>query len=646
VRYVAAAPGQQWCGAQSCFIFSHLIFVALNLSMSLPHPSFQSAIRPFMTLPRVASFHASREAQATLDGLHRAIVRAEGIGLVIGGTGTGKSLLLACLREKLDDQFAVALLSGARICTRRGLWQSILADIGEPYRDLDEETLRIDLVDRIRGLAATGGGLVVLVDEANTLPRRLLEELRLLVSVVNARPAVHLVLAGSVRLEEMLGDPDLEGIAQRVAVRGYLEPLDYTETCQYLRTQMQAVGLDWDECFAPEADAAVFSITDGVPRLINQVCDQALRLAEQQAVAPVGNAELAAAWEQIQRLPAPPSIQAALGQSTASTTELSDESVNVLPEPPVPVIGGEASSVTDEDDHDGFAGEGSATIIEFGTLDDTDVNSEEGHHVVPEGTVGEDDTGSLRETVSFPQAESGQAVGVFGKCFPQQDAAEQDELATVGLASADGQAGYEQPIDFAASLQATEYAAQALLEAAGGVIDGGEDDEVMIRPRARASADRSGYLTDDIELIFDPPFTEEEHVSRPDPFAEIFADEEAVAERFLMNGPDDFHNRLHVSCREGEAMARQLPACDAGPVTAPEAPHEISKTEFVPEEDTAGDGRVESVMDDSDMVVIEEDIHVDPCESEQSVQPVRLGDYSRLFARLRRGGQLESSRRA
>ena len=158
--------------------------------MSSPKSFYRLASRPFMTVPRVGSFHPSPDATKAIDGLLRVVKRAEGIGLLVGPTGCGKSLLLSCLRERLESDYAVAILSGARICTRRGLWQSILSDLDEAYRGLDEEELRIGLVDRIRGLAATGSGLVVLVDESHTLPRRLLEELRLLTGVVTAYPAV------------------------------------------------------------------------------------------------------------------------------------------------------------------------------------------------------------------------------------------------------------------------------------------------------------------------------------------------------------------------------------------------------------------------------------------------------------------------
>ena len=570
-----------------------------------------------MTVPRVASFHASKDAQATLDGLQRAVLRAEGIGLIIGGTGTGKSLLLACLREQLEDRFAVALLSGARICTRRGLWQSIMADIGEAYRGLDEEELRIGLVDRIRGLAAIGAGLVVLVDEAHTLPRRLLEELRLLAGVVAAQPAVHLVLAGTVRLEEMLGEPELEGVAQRIAVRGYLEPLDYEETCGYLRTQMQAAGLEWSSHFAADCDAAVFTLTDGVPRLINQVCDQALRLAEQQGRSPVGPADLAAAWEEIQRLPPPAALQA------AAPPPAQPESRPVACEEPLPDAAATFADAEDCDDNT------AATIIEFGTFDDDDEDLPAEAAVHLGATAGAAETPvEAGDTAAFIEESAWQAAH----------------------AEVDAEADAPRSIDFAASREATEYAARALLAAAGGTLEGAADDEVMLTTRTIRQAEDSGWQDDEIELIFDPPFAAEDDTDRADPFAEVFAEEEDVVERFVMAGPDDFHDRLHVASREGQAISRQLPP---GPATVPPAPAAASvdgmpAADAVPAVDEGVEQAKEDEVDvtDADMVLIEEDDHPDPNAPDQAIQAVRLGDYSRLFVRLRRGGQLETSRRA
>lgn len=266
------------------------------------HPSS----RPFMAAPRTQFYHPAQAIDAALHSVERAIRRAEGVALVVGPPGTGKSLLLAKVAEHARDDFDVAFLSGARICTRRALWQSILAAIGEPYRG-DEGELRMAVVERIRGLAATGSGLVLLVDEAHTLPTRLIEELRLLTNVPTPLPAVHIVLAGSTKLEELLGMPRMESLAQRVAVRAYLEPLDHGETLAYVRNQTQAAGLDWDRLFDRGCDDAVFAATDGVPRLINQLCDQALVIAGA-AGRRATTADIATAWREIQRLPLPATL--------------------------------------------------------------------------------------------------------------------------------------------------------------------------------------------------------------------------------------------------------------------------------------------------------------------------------------------------
>lgn len=307
-------------------------------------PSRHPSSRPFMASPRTQFYYAATEIDGALKGIERCIRRAEGVALVVGQPGTGKSLLLLKLAEHIRDDFDVALLTGASICTRRALWQSILAAIGEPYRGIDEADLRIAVVERIRGLAATGSGLVILVDEAHTLPTRLIEELRLLTNIPTPMPAVHIVLAGTLRLDEMLGASRMASLAQRIAVRGYLESLDHTETLAYLRAQMTAAGLVWDKVFETGSDDAVYRATEGVPRLMNQLCDQALVLVAESSRR-VTSADIAAAWREIQRLPAPAGVE-----PTASTTPMDDEPM---------------SAAFDDD----FGGEGLG-VIEFGAGDE------------------------------------------------------------------------------------------------------------------------------------------------------------------------------------------------------------------------------------------------------------------------------------
>ena len=301
-----------------------------------------------MAAPRTQFYHPAAAIDAGLHAIERAIRRAEGHALVVGQPGTGKSLLLAKIAEQVRDDFDVAFLSGTRILTRRSLWQSILAEIGEPYRGIDEVELRMAIVERIRGLAAAGSGLVIMVDEAHTLPTRLIEELRLLTNIPTPLPAVHIVLAGGPKLEELLGLPRMESLAQRIVARAYLEPLDHAETMAYLRALPKAAGQEWDRLFAPGCDDAVFAATDGVPRLVNQICDHALVIAAA-ASRRATPADVAAAWREIQKLPAPAAVE------------------RTAPRPLHDSFPPSAAPDRFTTDDDLAAG---ASVIEFGSLDD------------------------------------------------------------------------------------------------------------------------------------------------------------------------------------------------------------------------------------------------------------------------------------
>ncbi|RLS32205.1 MAG: AAA family ATPase [Planctomycetota bacterium] len=480
--------------------------------------------RPFLAAPRVDFYHPARAIDAALHGTERGIRRAEGIGLVVGPPGTGKSLLLAKLAEHVRDDFDVALLSGARICTRRALWQAILAEIGEPYRGIEEGELRISVVERVRGLAATGSGLVVLVDEANTLPTRLLEELRLLTNIPTPLPAVHVVLAGTLAMEERLGMPRMESLTQRIGGRFYLEALDHADSVAYLRTQMKMAGLQWDAVFEPGSDDAVHSITDGVPRFINQLCDLTLVKAAEAGKKRVGPADIASAWRDIQRFPEPTSQRHGAEEQADAPAPFGARSAE------------EDDFTTVSSATDGF---------------DSDIESS-----APDGII---------------------EYGAFDGPEAPADDTEVFETMTAGLSRGD---------------------------------------------TAAATTAGNPWSGPEVELVFD---------ATDDPFAEYFADEQRAVERYVVNGPVDFSGCRHVASREGAALARQLIVERSAPLSVP----------VVPACPPPAPAAAQTNEDDSDMVVIEEDLWTPPERSDRKALPVRLGDYRRLFIRLRRGGAWE-----
>ncbi len=147
---------------------------------------------------------------------------------------------------------------------------------------------------------------MLIVDEVHTLPLRLLEELRLITNLVrNGQPRVRLVLAGTPQLEERFASPKLESFNQRVAARCYLESLDRQQTGEYIRHQIEKCGGQADAIFTADALEAIAQATDGIPRLVNQVCDHVLLLAYAGGERQITAAGIEEAWADLQQLPAP-----------------------------------------------------------------------------------------------------------------------------------------------------------------------------------------------------------------------------------------------------------------------------------------------------------------------------------------------------
>jgi type II secretory pathway predicted ATPase ExeA len=262
--------------------------------------------RVFPSYPQVARYFPAESIEDVRQRLGRAIERGDGPGLVIGGPGTGKSLLLQVLASQYHERFDVVLPACARLCTRRALIQAILFELGLPYRVRDEGDLRLSLLDHLLSREECPTGLLLLVDEAQTLSPALLDELRVLTNLVRGgKPRVRLVLAGSSVLEECFAHPELESFSQRLSARCYLGPFGREETAQFVRAQVAASSVSPDEIFASDAWEAIFEATDGVPRLVNQLCDRALVEACATNRARIDRRMIQAAWSDIQQLPTP-----------------------------------------------------------------------------------------------------------------------------------------------------------------------------------------------------------------------------------------------------------------------------------------------------------------------------------------------------
>src|SRR3954447_6748207 len=260
--------------------------------------------RVFPTYPQVSRYFPGGSIEDARTRLARAIERGDGPGLVIAGPGTGKSLLLQVLAAQFHEQLDVVLPACARLCTRRALLQSILFELGLPYRSRDEGDLRLSLLDHLLSRNECPTGLLLLVDEAQTLSSNLLDELRVLTNLVRGGlPRVRLVLAGSSALEECFAHPELESFSQRLSARCYLGPFGREETAQFVRAQVASATASPDEIFAQDSFQAIFDATDGVPRLVNQLCDRAVVQANTARKTKIDRHVIQTAWSDIQQLP-------------------------------------------------------------------------------------------------------------------------------------------------------------------------------------------------------------------------------------------------------------------------------------------------------------------------------------------------------
>lgn len=267
---------------------------------------FHLTHRPFAASPAAERYIPTDSLEQVRTTLVRVVERTEGPGLVIGSAGTGKSLLCQLLAQHFRGRFAVATLAAARLSTRRALLQNILFELKLPYRDMDESELRLSLIDHLEPRDSGLAGLLLLVDEAHTLPLRLLEEVRLITNLVrDGEPLVRLVLAGGMQLEERLASPKLESFQQRIAARCYLHPMGRDETVYYVQEQLKRAGASPGELFTADALRAIHTASDGVPRLVNQLCDHALMLAALGGHTQLDAAGINEAWADLQQLPAP-----------------------------------------------------------------------------------------------------------------------------------------------------------------------------------------------------------------------------------------------------------------------------------------------------------------------------------------------------
>jgi general secretion pathway protein A len=297
--------------------------------------------RPFPATPDPARYYPSTSHERAIARLLGGLADGEGVMVLTGAPGTGKTLLCHCLLERLGARGNIAFLTNSHVGSRAGLLQAILYDLSLPYEGRGEQELRLALTDHLLRGYKEGRGTILLVDEAQHLTPDLLEELRLLGNLeARSGKALQVVLVGQPALLETLRRPELTALRQRLAIRAEVEPLALQEAADYLLHHVRVAGGRPERLFADEALELLSRQTQGVPRLLNQAAHQALQMAAEggaaqvdaeaalEALALLGLAEESAEQESI----APPSdsVQEANDAEETAASDAEDASCRLI----------------------------------------------------------------------------------------------------------------------------------------------------------------------------------------------------------------------------------------------------------------------------------------------------------------------------
>jgi type II secretory pathway predicted ATPase ExeA len=235
--------------------------------------------RPFTLLPDPELLLWSQQYRRAFSVLEFGVMSRSPITLMTGAIGCGKTTLLRELLAHLDNTLTVGLISNAQ-GGRGALIQWVLNALGQSF---DPNAGYVHLFQAMQNFMiaeyAAGRRTLLIFDEAQNLSQESLEELRMLTNINTGKDeVVQLVLIGQPELRDMIRQPNLEQLAQRIAVSFHLDPLDRDTTTAFIKHRLRAVGGSGEE-FTEDAMVHVHEVTRGVPRLINQFCDMALLYA-------------------------------------------------------------------------------------------------------------------------------------------------------------------------------------------------------------------------------------------------------------------------------------------------------------------------------------------------------------------------------
>jgi general secretion pathway protein A len=238
--------------------------------------------RPFSLTANLKYLLLTPKHQETLSSLEYGISNGNGITLVLGEAGTGKTTVLRkvfALHGQHPSFRAVrcAYLTNPRLSQADFLESLIHAFQLDPDAAIGKSRFLRELERRLVELKATGILPILVADEAQSLPDDLLEEVRLLANLeTETEKLLRVVLAGQPTLGERLNQPHFRQLKQRIGLRCALPPLNLRETAVYIAHRISVAGGKPARIFSREAVITIYERSGGIPRTVNVICDNAL----------------------------------------------------------------------------------------------------------------------------------------------------------------------------------------------------------------------------------------------------------------------------------------------------------------------------------------------------------------------------------
>ena len=239
---------------------------------------YNLVVPPFQNTPNPRFFFETEQHKEALAKLEYTVRNRRGFALITGEIGSGKTTLTQTLLSRIGSSARVAVVNNTRVSAHQ-LLKLICAEFGiELPRVCDKATVVLAIRAFVEEQQTVGRNVVVIIDEGQCLDIDELEEIRLLTNLESqTEKLVQLLILGQPELRATLKHPRLKPLIQRIVMYCHLEPMNFDDMTKYIAFRLVRASKDRPNAdFSREALKQIYSYSNGVPRIVNLLCDNAL----------------------------------------------------------------------------------------------------------------------------------------------------------------------------------------------------------------------------------------------------------------------------------------------------------------------------------------------------------------------------------